>query len=143
MLQSMVQGGRGRKGIGRLRRVVMAVDPRAADTKSPSEIDFLALCREFGLPLPQVNVLVEGHLVDFFWPAQRLVVEADSYAYHADRPAFERDHERTIALTMAGYEVHRATRLMLRRDPRAFLGLIRHALQRRTASNSLPGRLRI
>jgi hypothetical protein len=67
-LQRMVARGRGKKGIGRLRHVAMSVDPRAIDTKSPLEVDFLALCREFGLPLPQVNVIVEGYTVDFFWP---------------------------------------------------------------------------
>ncbi len=54
-LQRLVARGRGKKDIGRLRRVAMEVDPRAVDTKSPLEIDFLALCREFGLPLPHVT----------------------------------------------------------------------------------------
>jgi predicted transcriptional regulator of viral defense system len=144
-LQRMVVRGKGKKGIGRLRRVVAQVDPRAAETISPVEVDFLALCREFDLPLPQVNVLVEGYLVDFYWPAQGVIVETDSYTYHGDRPAFERDHERTVALTAAGYEVHRATRLMLSRNPDPFLELVRRTLNQRqpqTASTSLPARSR-
>lgn len=118
----------GRKGIGRLRRVAREVDPRAAETRSPLEVDFLAICREAGLPLPQVNVIVEGRLIDFFWPAARLIVETDSYTYHGDRPAFERDHESTLALTAAGYEVHRPTRQMLERDPGPLLTLLRRSL---------------
>jgi hypothetical protein len=31
----------------------------------------LALCRQFELPPPSVNVLVEGHQVDFAWPDAR------------------------------------------------------------------------
>jgi hypothetical protein len=142
-LQSMVRGWRGKKGIGRLRRVAMEVDPRATDTFSPMEIDFLALCREFGLTLPQVNVWVEGFLVDFYWPAQRLIVETDSYAHHANRPAFEDDHERTIKLTAAGYEVHRATWRMLAWNPDPVMHLVRRSLRERhprTASNSRPVR---
>jgi very-short-patch-repair endonuclease len=91
-------------------------------------VDFLALCREAGLPMPQVNVIVEGQLVDFHWPKERLVVETDSYKYHADRPAFERDHERTVALQAAGHTVRRTTYKMLERDPRPFLRLVRKAL---------------
>jgi Protein of unknown function (DUF559) len=118
----------GRPGVARLARVARGVDPRAANTRSPLEVDFLALCRDAGLPTPEVNVVVEGYLVDFFWRAQRVVVETDGYAYHADRPTFERDHERTVALTAAGYAVHRATYLMLDQNPDPFLGNVRRAL---------------
>jgi len=141
-LQRLLAHGRGKKGIARLRRVAIEVDPRAADARSPLEVDFLVLCREFGLPLPQVNILVEDYLVDFFWPANRVIVETDSYTYHRDRPAFENDHERTVALTAAGYDVHRATHRMLSWDPDPFLKLVRRSLQRRTASTSLPARSR-
>ncbi|HET7484082.1 MAG TPA: DUF559 domain-containing protein [Solirubrobacterales bacterium] len=135
-LQRLVARGRGKKGIARLRRVAMEVDPRAVDARSPLEVDFLALCREAEIPLPQVNVFVGPYLVDFFWPAQRLVVETDGYTYHRDRLAFESDHERTVELTAAGYEVHRATRRMLTWNPDPFLNLVRRSLQMRTASNS-------
>ncbi len=139
VLQAMVGSGRGRKGVGRLRRVVQSVDPRAVETLSPQEVDFLALCRDSDLPPPQVNVLVEGYLVDFFWPASGVVVETDSYTYHSDRRTFETDHERTVALSAAGYEVHRATHRMLNRNPDAFVALVRRSLARgrsRTASTS-------
>jgi Protein of unknown function (DUF559) len=142
-LQRLVARGRGKKGIGRLRRVAMEVDPRAVDTKSPLEVDFLALCREVGIPPPEVNVFAGPYLVDFLWPAQKVVVETDGYAYHRDRPTFESDHERTVALTAAGYEVHRATYRMLAWTPEPFMSLIRRSLRERTASNSLPTRLRI
>lgn len=140
VLQRLVGRGRGKKGIGRLRRVAMEVDPRAVDARSPLEVDFLALCRESEIPPPQINVFAGPYLVDFLWPAQKVVVETDGYAYHRDRPAFESDHERTVALTAAGYEVHRATYRMLAWNPDPFMNLIRCSLKKRTASNSLPGR---
>jgi hypothetical protein len=129
-LERVLAAGRGRKGAARLRRVVMQVDPSARDAISPLEVDFLALCREAGVPAPEVNVLVGGHVVDFLRPDKRVIVEADGYRYHRDRPAFERDHELTVALTAAGYEVHRATYRMLERNPRPFLEIIRRSLQR-------------
>lgn len=52
-LQRLVVRGRGRKGIGGLRRVAMEVDPRAVDTRSDLEVDFLALCREAAIPPPK------------------------------------------------------------------------------------------
>jgi hypothetical protein len=127
-LQRLLDRTPRRPGAGRLRRVANQVSPHAVDAKSPTEVDFLALCRKAGLPEPSVNVFASGHLVDFLWSAQRVVVEADSYSYHGDRLAFERDHERTVALAAAGYEVHRATRRMLSRDPDSFMRLVRRSL---------------
>jgi hypothetical protein len=131
-LQRVLDRPGGWKGANRLRRVARQVDPRAAETRSPTEVDFLALCRESGLPLPEVNVLVGDRLVDFFWPRARLIVETDSYTYHADRPAFERDHQSTVAFMAAGYTVRRATHWMLEHDPEPFMRLVRQALTRRS-----------
>lgn len=121
--------GSGRRGVRRLKRLIERVDPRFADAVSPSEIDFLALCQREGLRLPEVNVLVEGRLVDFYWPKERLIVEADSYGYHGDRPAFERDRQSTVALQVAGYRVLRTTYRMLQDNPGPFLRLVRDSLE--------------
>lgn len=128
MLRHLVEQANGRRGRGRLRQVIERVDPRAVDTRSPLEVDFLVMCREAGLPQPQVNALVEGHLVDFAWPQAGVIVETDGYGYHSDRPAFERDHESTVALMATGYKVLRATPRMLERDPGPFLRLVRNYL---------------
>jgi len=127
-LHRVIEQGNGRRGLRRLRRVATRVDPRARDTVSPLEVDFLSLCQRAGLPLPQVNVLVDGHLVDFYWPQAKVIVETDGYAFHNDRAAFERDHENTVALTAAGYTVHRATYRMLKRAPEPFLVLVADSL---------------
>lgn len=132
---------RGRKGAGRLGRIAAEVDPRAVDARSGMEVDFLALCRESNLPTPAVNVLIAGHLVDFVWGPERVVVETDSYSFHGDRPAFERDHQTDVDLVAAGYDVHRATERMLSRDPDPFLANVRRALRGRlgqSASSSHP-----
>jgi very-short-patch-repair endonuclease len=129
---------RGCKGVGRLREIALEVDPEALETKSVSEIDFLALCREVNMQIPVCNVLVEGHLVDFLWPAQKVIVETDSWSHHGDRPTFEKDHQTDVDLIAAGYDVHRTTYKMLERNPDPFLRNVRRALLNRTASNSLP-----
>jgi very-short-patch-repair endonuclease len=126
--QAIAEHGRGRKGIRRLKRVVARADPRFADAVSTSEVDFLILCREANLKMPQVNVLVEGKRVDFYWPKERLIVEADSYGFHGDPTAFELDHRATVDLEAAGYRVHRTTYKMLQANPRPFLSLVRSSL---------------
>jgi len=129
---------RGCKGVGRLRQIALEVDPEALETRSDSEIDFLALWREMNMQLPVCNVLVEGHLVDFLWPLQKVIVETDSWSHHGDRPTFESDHQRDVDLVAAGYDVHRTTYKMLERNPDPFLRNVRQALLKRTASNFLP-----
>ncbi len=56
-----------------------------------------------------MNASVEGMEVDFYWPAQRLVVEFDGFAYHSDRQAFEHDRLRDQRLIAAGNRVMRLT----------------------------------
>lgn len=125
---------RGCKGVGKLRRIALEVDPEALDTKSVPEVDFLALWREVSPLTPSVNVLVKGHLVDFLWAGQKVIVETDSWRHHGDPLAFEKDHQRDVELTAAGYDVHRTTVKMLSGDPGPFLQNVRRALLSRTAS---------
>jgi hypothetical protein len=125
---------RGCKGVGKLRRIALEVDPEALETNSPPEVDFLALWRGMDMSTPVVNVLIEGHLVDFLWPAQKVIVETDSWSFHGDPLAFEKDYQRDVDLTAAGYDVHRTTCKMLERNPEPFLQNVRRALQARTAS---------
>jgi very-short-patch-repair endonuclease len=127
---------RGCRGVGKLRRIALEVDPEALETKSVSEVDFLALWRQVDRLMPSVNVLIEGHLVDFLWPEQKVIVETDSWSYHGDPLAFEKDRQREVELTAAGYDVHRTTYKMLDGDPDPFLQNVRRALLTRTASNS-------
>lgn len=136
-LRTIITRRRGCKGVGRLRRIALEVDPQALETKSVSEVDFLALCREANLSVPAVNVLVEGHLVDFLWSAQKVVVEIDSWSHHGDRPTFEKDRQTDVDLIAAGYDVHRTTYKMLEHNPAPFLNNVRRALHTRTGSNFL------
>jgi hypothetical protein len=122
------ENGRGRRG---LRHLVPLLEDRTRvipDTRRELEARFFDICRDFGLPPPACNVLVEGYLVDAFWPPQRLVVELDSWEFHGDRGAFERDRERDAALQAAGYRVVRITWRRLTEDPAAVALLIRKLL---------------
>ena len=98
-------------------------------TRSDLERDFLRLCRRYRLPLPEVNVLIDGMTVDFLWRAQRLVVETDSYATHGGTVAFEDDHERDLRLRRLGYAVHRFTEQQLEARPEAVIEDVVSALR--------------
>jgi very-short-patch-repair endonuclease len=98
-----------RKGAKTVKQLLTAYrDP--ADTRSPPEDDFLDLIRSAGLPEPQVNVELEGYIVDFYWPAHRLVVEVDGYDYHNTRRRFESDRRRDAKLGVKSVRVVRYTK---------------------------------
>ena len=79
----------------------------------------LAFCQSQGLPVPQVNVYVEGWLVDAYWPDHRLVVEVDGWRGHRSAAQIERDHQRDLELRAAGYVVLRYTERQLIETPAA------------------------
>jgi len=121
-----------RAGIPVLRQLLSyrqdaGVDP--ARTRSVYERKLLELIAEAELPRPVTNVPVEGHVVDMFWPAQRLVVEFDGFAYHSDRQAFENDRLRDQDLVAAGYRVIRITARQLDRTPLALIARLAQALR--------------
>jgi very-short-patch-repair endonuclease len=98
--------------------LVIPDDARAPEfTRSEAERRLKALCKAAGLPAPKMNARVAGYEVDAFWPAQKLIVEIDGYAYHRTRQAFERDRRKDAALTAAGYRVVRITWKRLTTEP--------------------------
>ena len=97
----------GRAGSAKLRQAIAIHQPRLARTLSLLEELFLELCERHELPVPSVNVTVEGFLVDAFWQQHRLVVEVDGHRAHATPARMKRDRERDLALRRAGYTVQR------------------------------------
>lgn len=100
----------------------------AALTRSEAEERFLVLVRAAGIEEPEVNVVIEGYEVDFFWRPERLVTEIDGFAYHSTRSAFEADRRRDAALAAAGYRVTRVTWHQIAREPEAVLVRLARAL---------------
>ena len=107
---------------------------RPLPTRSELEDRLLALLRRHRIPPPLVNEPVGPYVADFLWPAARLIVETDGYAFHAGQEAFEADRERQNALVALGYEVLRFTYAQVTRRPRLVADTIREALRRRRES---------
>lgn len=102
-------------------RALVDTGATPAFVRSEAETRFRSLIRKARLDAPAINVSIHGHEVDFLWPAARLVVEIDGFAFHSDAYAFERDRQRDAELTAAGLRVMRVTWRQLCREPEAVL----------------------
>ena len=124
-LREAVDRMRGTPGAATMRRL-LGYDPRpATETRSEMEIAFLELVTGAGLPPYQRNVLVHGYDVDAYWPEANLVVELQSYTWHSDPEAFERDHAKLAQLRVAGCEVLALTYRQVTREGEWVVSAIR------------------
>jgi predicted transcriptional regulator of viral defense system len=87
-------------------------------TTTELERRFLPIARSVGLPLPETQVWLNGHRVDFYWPQLRLVVEADSLRYHRTAAKQAGDQRRDHAHMVAGLTPLRFTHYEIRNNPR-------------------------
>jgi putative AbiEi antitoxin of type IV toxin-antitoxin system len=101
---------------------------RVKRTRSDLELLFLGLCDDHGLPRPLVNRRLHGHRVDFYWPAEKLAVETDSWDYHRGSVAFEDDHDRDLELRGHGIATRRYIGDQLEAAPEAVVADLREAL---------------
>ena len=108
-LLEAVERMNGTRGAATMRQL-LGYDPRpATETRSELEVAFLELVTAAGLPPYHRNVSVHGYDVDAYWPEASLVVELQSYTWHSDPEAFERDHAKRAELRLAGFDVHAFT----------------------------------
>jgi hypothetical protein len=101
----------GRRGTRALRAAIVAVNGDAPFVNSDWERDLLDFCDDHDIPRPELNVLVEGFLVDALWRDLKLIVELDSWTHHRFRRAFEEDRRKYAELQLAGYLVLPLTKL--------------------------------
>jgi hypothetical protein len=118
----------GHPGRARL-AALLGYDPtRLANAGSELERRFVELLERNHVPPPHLNVLVEGWLVDAYWPAARLVVELDGFEFHNDRETYERDRRKLAELRLAGYVAVALTWRQLDQEPDWVLATIRRLL---------------
>ena len=109
-----VQPIAGRRGLGNLQRVLAGLRP--GETKSEMERRFKQFLRDEGFLWPLFNHLVEGILVDVYWPQYKLVIELDSWDFHGKaRKPFEDDRAKSNELQLKRYRILRVTSRMLDR----------------------------
>jgi hypothetical protein len=132
---------RGRRGIRAFRDLVVARMPDRVPTQSELENMYRGFTREYRLPsgiaqwpvvLPTIGLV---HF-DFGYPPS-FAVEIDSYAWHLDLKAFDRDRERDLEAKAIGITVVRVTYSMLRwRRPYLAQMLTKHFDQHRVGTGS-------
>jgi Protein of unknown function (DUF559) len=100
--------GAGRAGSTKLRTALKRHEPKLARTRSPLERTFLPFCEAHGIPSPDdVNVRIEGVLVDAVWWKERLVVELDGKDNHSSWGQIQRDRSNELKLRAARFDVMR------------------------------------
>jgi predicted transcriptional regulator of viral defense system len=129
-IDSLMERSRGFRGVARLREALI-VHRTAAFTRSGVERRFLDLARTANLPLPSMNLFIEGYELDAYWAAERFAVELDTYDYHGSPAAFEEDRLRQENLKLAGIEMTRITGARMDREPRAVAKRLRRLLAQR------------
>jgi very-short-patch-repair endonuclease len=108
--------------------------------RSRMEAKMLPLLTHHSLPIPETNqkLRVAGRTfeVDFLWREQRVVVETDGGAFHANPMAQRRDAERNQVLARAGYRMPRIGWEQLCEKPDQTIAEIAYLL--RTPRSSVP-----
>lgn len=107
-LNGLVDRSAGRRGVRKLRPLATRAKAQQP-TRSEFEDAFLAFTEVYGLPTPQTNVKIAGHVVDAYFPDHRLIVELDGYEFHKDRATFESDRDRDANHAAMGLSTLRIT----------------------------------
>ena len=132
-MKSVLRRGRGRRGVARLRLVLETIHPQTKRTRGELERLFLRMCLTAGLPHPEVNVWLDvpgGRPLqaDFLWRDARLIVEADSRAFHDTASAYEYDRMRAQRFELAEWRVSRCTWSQVERESQRLAMTIRGLL---------------
>jgi hypothetical protein len=123
-VQELMDRSRGRRGLKPLNSLIAQFEEPPPHIRSKLERRLFDLCRRAGIPLPAVNIWVEGCEVDMLWRDQRVIVELDSWEFHRTRAAFERDRARDVELQRLGYRVLRFTWRQLAMEPAVLIAAV-------------------
>jgi predicted transcriptional regulator of viral defense system/very-short-patch-repair endonuclease len=133
-LRAIVARNRGHHGAKRLRLALDTYGPRRF-TRSEFERRFVDHLVRSGLPRPVTGWNEVGYELDVYWPDLDFGIELDTYETHGTRDAFERDHDRDLALIMAGIETIRISERQFLRAPDAIAAYVATLLRRARASS--------
>jgi hypothetical protein len=127
-LRQVLDACAGWPGVRQARRVVSFADERAGSAlESAARVVF----DEFGLDPPELQVTIHlpahAFLVDFFWCAHQVIVEADGLAKYAADKDLIAQFQRDRLLRDAGYKVVHFTWRELFKTPELVIARIRQA----------------
>lgn len=124
---------RGRRGTRTMREILDRLDAGVyRATESELEALVLAVIAAAELPAPEPQVVVGSESpvgrVDFLYRSARIVIEAQSRAFHHDWDAQQADMARRAELAAAGLLVIEVTWWQLVHEPQVFVDRLRRAL---------------
>ena len=114
----------GRNGIRAMRRLLEARGPAPRSHESALEVKFSRFVRAFGLPSPTPQFVIEDDegrflaRVDFAYSNEQVAIELQSYAHHHERGQWEKDQERSSALSSINWLMVPVTNLQLSQAPK-------------------------
>ncbi|SEA70370.1 MULTISPECIES: type IV toxin-antitoxin system AbiEi family antitoxin domain-containing protein [unclassified Mycobacterium] len=122
---------KGRHGSPAARILLLAAEDGA---RSQAERLLVKLLRRNKITGWKTNWPVAGYKVDIVFPAAKLAIEVDGWAYHSSADDFENDRKRQNTISLLGYQILRFTWLDLTEYPDRVLAEIRNALLSRHAA---------
>jgi len=134
--------GFGRDGAAKLNDVLRARPTGRRPRQSGVERTLLKALTDAGVPRPerQAPIALPGGAWAYAYlcyPAEKLIIEVDSYTHHSSLPDWEADHLRNQGLIELKWRVLPITASEIKRDPQAAAEKVRRALEpdpRRPAS---------
>lgn len=97
----------GCRGVSPLRQALERHQPKLALTKSRLELMLVELCEDEELPIPEINLKINGWEVDAYWPQAKLAAELDGYGNHHTPAQLKRDRRKEMALRGVGITLNR------------------------------------
>jgi very-short-patch-repair endonuclease len=119
---------KGRYGSPQARRLLQAASDGA---RSEAERLLVKLLREAGITGWRTNHPIGPYKVDVAFPASKIVIEVDGWAFHSDQEVFQNDRKRQNYLALMGWQVLRFTWLDLVEYPERIIAEVRAAISAR------------
>lgn len=91
----------------------------------------MQLLRDAGIAGWVANYPIGGYRVDVAFPAAKVAIEVDGWAFHSSQVDFQNDRERQNNIALSGWHVLRFTWLDLVEYPQRVLAQIRSAISAR------------
>ncbi|MGW4098785.1 DUF559 domain-containing protein [Mycobacterium sp. NPDC004974] len=122
---------KGRHGSPAARRLLIAASDGA---RSEAERLLIKLLREARITGWKANYRLSRYVIDVAFPAHKVAIETDGWAFHSDQEDFQKDRVKQNEIALMGWQVLRFTWLDLTEYPQRVIAEIRFAMECRSGA---------
>ncbi|WP_135452455.1 type IV toxin-antitoxin system AbiEi family antitoxin domain-containing protein [Mycobacterium sp. DL99] len=122
---------KGRHGSPAARRLLIAASDGA---RSEAERLLIKLLREARITGWKANYRLSRYVIDVAFPAHKVAIETDGWAFHSDQEDFQKDRVKQNEIALMGWQVLRFTWLDLTEFPQRVIAEIRFAMECRSGA---------